>query len=156
MLAQGMLQAFAERHRSEPKRLDAAAIDVLRMHPWPGNVRELRSVLEHLAIVVPGSLCRAADVATAIERLPRRRRASESPSGSGKMPLVNVLPLLTNPASAVGATNSIDDGSPLRKVERDMILAAFEENGRNLSRAAKMLGIPRSTLRDKLRRYGVR
>jgi len=49
-------------------------------------------------------------------------------------------------------------GSPrssgLRDVERDMILAAYEEASKNLSRAAKALAIPRSTLRDKLRRYG--
>jgi DNA-binding protein Fis len=35
-----------------------------------------------------------------------------------------------------------------------MIFAAYEQASKNLSRAAKALGIPRSTLRDKLRRYG--
>jgi DNA-binding NtrC family response regulator len=45
---------------------------------------------------------------------------------------------------------------PLPDVARDLILDAYQESGQNLSRAAGVLGIPRTTLRDRLKRYGVR
>jgi transcriptional regulator of acetoin/glycerol metabolism len=53
------------------------------------------------------------------------------------------------------------EGGPRRApslpdLQRDMILRAFEESQHNLSKAAIDLGIPRSTLRARLRRYGVR
>jgi two-component system response regulator RegA len=44
-------------------------------------------------------------------------------------------------------------GGKVREVERTMILDTFRACGGNLSRAARELGLPRTTLRDKLRRY---
>ena len=44
----------------------------------------------------------------------------------------------------------------LPELEREMILDAYRGAGQNLTRAAGMLGIPRTTLRDRLKRYGVR
>jgi len=45
---------------------------------------------------------------------------------------------------------------PLRELERDLIEQAWEASGRNLSAAARQLGLPRTTMRDRLRRYGLR
>ncbi len=50
----------------------------------------------------------------------------------------------------LGANRSLPD------LERTLILQAFADSGQNLSRAARTLGIPRSTLRDRLRKYGAR
>jgi transcriptional regulator of acetoin/glycerol metabolism len=44
----------------------------------------------------------------------------------------------------------------LPQIERDAVTRAYEAHGRNLTRAAASLQIPRSTLRDRLRRYGIR
>ncbi|MBN2195956.1 MAG: response regulator [Polyangiaceae bacterium] len=63
-----------------------------------------------------------------------------------------------------GATDSAGSEPPhaaapatkVREVERAMILETFQACGGNLSRAARELGLPRTTLRDKLRRYGNR
>lgn len=48
----------------------------------------------------------------------------------------------------------LSENSGLRDIERDLILSAFEESGRNLSKTSRLLGLPRTTLRAKLRRYG--
>jgi DNA-binding NtrC family response regulator len=50
----------------------------------------------------------------------------------------------------LGGSRSLPD------LERTLILQAFADSGQNLSRAARTLGIPRSTLRDRLRKYGAR
>ncbi|AKU98019.1 hypothetical protein AKJ09_04683 [Labilithrix luteola] len=47
-------------------------------------------------------------------------------------------------------------GTSLRRIERELIVSTFESCARNLSRTARQLDIARSTLRDKLRRYGLR
>jgi hypothetical protein len=46
--------------------------------------------------------------------------------------------------------------SGLRDIERELILAAYQDAGGNLVQTARILGIPRTTLRHKLRRYGAR
>lgn len=45
---------------------------------------------------------------------------------------------------------------PLRDLERSIIIETYQANGENVSQTARELGMPRSTLRDKLRRYGLR
>jgi len=57
---------------------------------------------------------------------------------------------------AAAERRSRNESPSLPDLQRELILGAFESSGGNLSRAAKQLGIPRSTLRDRLRKYGVR
>jgi DNA-binding NtrC family response regulator len=51
---------------------------------------------------------------------------------------------------------SIPRSEPLRDLERRLILESWESCGRKLSAAAASLGMPRTTLRDRLKKYGVR
>jgi DNA-binding NtrC family response regulator len=44
----------------------------------------------------------------------------------------------------------------LRDIERRTILETWDDSGHNLSAAARALGVPRTTLRDRLRKYGMR
>lgn len=145
-LASAFLRAFAERHRAEPKWLSPEAVAVLRAQPWPGNVRELRSVVEHVAIVARGVEISAPEVADAVARSPKRRKSSAPPPPTSE-------PVTVNSVKSIPG-DSIQSTGGLRDVERELILRAFVDNDRNLSRAAKHLAIPRTTLRDKLRRYG--
>jgi transcriptional regulator of acetoin/glycerol metabolism len=69
--------------------------------------------------------------------------------------MLNVVtdPVITA-SSPTAPSESIASTGGLRDVEREMILRAYVDSSRNLSKAAKALDIPRTTLRDKLRRYG--
>ncbi|MGE0326601.1 MAG: sigma-54-dependent transcriptional regulator [Polyangiaceae bacterium] len=136
-LALHLLHAFAARYPGVPTQLSQAAGELLRQHDWPGNVRELKLVIEHTAVIAGGAVIEAEDLQRAM-----RQRSSHNPQ-SGKFPVFNS-----------GEYQS--DVRGLRDVERDMIMAAYEGSGHNLSLAARSLGIPRSTLRDKLRKYGCR
>lgn len=136
-LALHLLEAFAARYPGVPTHLSRTAGDVLRQHDWPGNVRELKLVIEHTAVIAGGAVVEAEDLQRAM-----RQRSSHTPQ-SGKFPVFH-------------SGDYQSDVRGLRDVERDMIVAAYEGSGRNLSSAARSLGIPRSTLRDKLRKYGCR
>lgn len=129
----------AEAKRSAPLTISEAALEVLLRHSWPGNVRELQIVLSEAAALAPGSALSAEEVTNAIceHGMPADlETAPENASG-------------TFPTSAAIS-------EPLRTLERRMITDAWQTSGRNLSAAARTLGLPRTTLRDRLKKYGLR
>ncbi len=136
-LAQAFLRAFGARHGVGNLAFTDEARAALRAHPWPGNVRELRAAVEHAAILSSHSTIGTDEIRAVLDRQPRSR---------------STLP----PSQRIPSMFPVEPPTArLRDVERTMIQRAFEENAQNLSKTARQLGIPRSTLRDKLRRYGV-
>ena len=104
---------------------------------WPGNIRELKNVLERALIMRSGSVLRAADVHLDGEITNPSIATRRTPTSSSKWLAVN----------ASGATRD--------EIEREHISLALEaENGR-VEAAAKRLGMPRSTLYQRLKAYGI-
>lgn len=135
-----------------------AAVAELRAYRWPGNIRELKNVVERAALLAQGQPIRS-------EHLMFRSSLSESlPSSAGPA-------FAPTPSSAVGAPSaslpsapaanafepSRSSGGTIRdefaELERTRILEAMEKCGGNQSRAAKMLGISRTTLIKRLESY---
>jgi DNA-binding NtrC family response regulator len=137
ILAQSFLQRFATRYELAPTKLAESAILALRRHDWPGNVRELRVIVENAAMLATPNPIDGAVVAHVLAVRAGESSARES-GQSGAFPVVRP-----------GATNV-----SLPELEREVILGAFSKYSPNLSRTAKYLGIPRSTLRDRLRKLG--
>ena len=123
---------------SMPKRADDSA-DSPRMrsnacdiYRWPGNVRELKNVVERAVVLTQGDYIDADDLALTSHLHARRiGRPCCLPEAA------------TNPPS-------------LAEMERRHILATLKSTGWNKSRAAAILGIERSTLDRKIRRYKIR
>ena len=157
-LARHFLLEFAKRHQVGRMSLSPQALEALLAHPWPGNVRELRAVVENATIVAHDGLVQRTDIELALQaRCSAAAATGESWQG----------PSLARTAQTNEPTKQLDAPSPrssaqlsrppsLPNLQRDLILRAFEESRQNLSRAAQDLGIPRSTLRARLKRYGVR
>ncbi|MEZ4371886.1 MAG: sigma-54 dependent transcriptional regulator [Polyangiaceae bacterium] len=154
LLAKHFVESFGERQGIHGCGISSEALSALREHSWPGNVRELRSTLDHAAILCGGTVIDAATVRAAMAQLQRY-----APGGSlevstedrpSRRPSVSPPPLL----SGERVRGLLTENSGLRDIERDLILSAFEESGRNLSKTSRLLGLPRTTLRAKLRRYG--
>jgi len=104
-----------------------AALEALERHAWPGNERELRATLERAAWTAGSHPIRAEHLGL---RLPR----VESTGGPDAVP--------------------IGDGS-LRAVEERLIRQVLSSTGGNRSRTARILGVNRTTLYNKLRTYGI-
>jgi DNA-binding NtrC family response regulator len=160
-LARHFLADFAKRHQVQGLSFSADAMTALRAHAWPGNIRELRAVIENAAIVTQTGLVGREHVEAA---LLARSETGDSWQGLAGAPFTEgaeepgthpsgILPVVRPLAAA--SDRALRPPS-LPDIQRDMILRAFEESRHNLSRAAQDLGIPRSTLRARLRRYGVR
>ncbi len=142
VLSRHFLERFWQRHRekgSQPPTFSAAAELALASHPWRGNVRELQNVIENIAVLAePGK-----------EIVPDDLLMLEEPSEQ------------ESPATvALGATN-FDE--PYHDA-RDRVLALFETRylttlvGRtkgNMSGAARLAGVDRTTLYRLMERHGL-
>jgi len=139
-VATHFLRSYARRNPESPTALTDDSLDVLHGYDWPGNLRELRSVIEQAAMLTVAADLGPDEVYVALnQRHAQRQLASELPQ----------VPVLEAQGPSGQATK-------LRDFERTMIIGTYEACDHNLSLAARKLGLPRTTLRDKLRRYGVR
>ncbi len=115
-----------------PPRVDPPVLAALRRHRWPGNVRELRNTAERILLLE--------DVADRIE--PRHLPPEIRKGGPAEVPL---------PAGTLPSFAEAHDA-----LTRELLTRALEQAGGNLTRAAGLLGIDRSTLRYHARRLGLR
>ncbi|MAG55217.1 MAG: hypothetical protein CMJ83_02895 [Planctomycetes bacterium] len=130
-LASHFLERFAESLRKPIRGLSDDAERMLSDHPWPGNVRELRNVCEYAVIVCDGSFVEPRHLA--LSEIDNAEMAAAENAGQ-------VLPL--------------KDWS-IRSMEEELIRMVLTETRFNITRAARELGINRSTLYNKMRDYGL-
>lgn len=132
-LVSHLLAQFAREYQTEPREVGMDALDVLMQHDWPGNVRELRNVLERVFLLSDDPY------------ITRHHIEAELPGAASKAVHAGVAP---DAGAAAGST--------LREIEEHFIRLAIRQHHGNLRRAAMQLGISRSTLYEKLARYGIR
>lgn len=116
------------------------ALAALGRHPWPGNVRELRNFIERAAILHAGETIDAAQVDAL---LLRTKPASQRPTMSA-----TILPEQREIDPA-----GIDLRSILADLEARYIKEALSRTGGVVADAARLLGLQRTTLVEKMRRY---
>jgi DNA-binding NtrC family response regulator len=142
LLAQHFLTFYWKRHRErheEVPTFSRAAIESLQSREWKGNVRELQNVIEHAVVLLdPG-----------IEIQPEDLPAAE---GSGAMNRSQGWI-----ADVVGQEESYHEG-------RERVIAQFElkylgwlmdQAGANMSKAAKLAGVDRTTLYRLMEKHGL-
>ena len=133
LLAQHFLEKHARLVEDREVRLTQHAMDELLRHDWPGNVRELEQVIERALAFCNDSEIRAEHV------VPLTRRDGHERSRH----------LELTPPGGANLSETVAD------IERRMILMALKQCNGNQARAAQKLGIPRTTLRDKMAKYSI-
>jgi transcriptional regulator with GAF, ATPase, and Fis domain len=132
--------------RDHAPKLSSAALAAMRSYSWPGNIRELRNMMERAVLL-------AVDEVIDVDHLPVDKMQMQ----------VAALPRLQiGPAPGPLAPSPSDGGEAvhqaresLKSAERQRVLDALEQCGGNQTKAAKMLGISRSTLVTRLIEYGL-
>jgi transcriptional regulator with PAS, ATPase and Fis domain len=136
-LADHLLDDIAKRTGMNPKSLGADALEWLAGHAWPGNIRELRNALEQVCLMSDVPILKAADFAGVV------RVVAPAPASAS----------IQSPSSS-GAALALADWKPLpqavAELETRTIRAALQACRGNKLAAAKMLGIARATLYEKL------
>ncbi|HSN31025.1 MAG TPA: sigma 54-interacting transcriptional regulator [Kofleriaceae bacterium] len=128
-LAQQFLADMARRLDRAVPRLSEAASALLRDYSWPGNVRELRNVIERALILATADVIDVAD-------LPQ-----------DKMSVAFAPPPAPAPEASVAESPDAE--------ERREILEALETCAGNQTHAAKLLGVSRRTLINKLEKFAL-
>lgn len=131
-------------------RLMADAMDALSDYSWPGNVRELANLVERLSILYPnGIVCK--------EDLPKRFRGDYKPSylelsatASERETLLQIIN-----QDQPEAVDGIDLKEHLVKTELALISQALDESDWVVAHAANYLNMRRTTLVEKMRKYGL-
>jgi DNA-binding NtrC family response regulator len=124
-----------------PPTVSREAFALLRRYPWPGNIRELENALRAAAAFSAGGEIHPHHLPAEIRDPAAARAAAAVPLPAGA----------SVSASTRGADRYAAPAEPEAEVE--MIRRALHEAGGNKSRAARRLGMSRSTLWAKLQRY---
>ena len=135
-LATHFLAQFTEELGRPYTGLSDGALALLQGHSWPGNVRELRNVIERAAIMTPGGEVPASAVVLGTRPGP----AGAEPNGD----------------SGPWTADSLEEAElSIERMEAALIRRALDVTKGNKGRAARALGIHRSTLYKKLETYGI-
>jgi two-component system nitrogen regulation response regulator GlnG len=123
------------------------AIKELKSRDWPGNVRELRNAIEHAVIVSRGEMIRG-------DHLPAANVASPPASQGAQEELRDQIRAWTEKTPDSLEAAELYEAF-LKVVEPPFLEALLKKCHGNKAACAQVLGIHRSTLRQKLRKYGM-
>jgi sigma-54 specific flagellar transcriptional regulator A len=150
-----LIEELVRRYQSEKKvslKLTHSAVQALSAYHWPGNVRELSNLIERLAILYPNGI-------VDMRELPEKFR--------GNLPAM-ASNAVVEPAASMAAElpvhplslprlprEGLDLREHLNNLELSLIKQALEEAGGVVAHAAERLRLRRTTLVEKLRKYGL-
>ncbi|MHA6963351.1 sigma-54 dependent transcriptional regulator [Zobellella denitrificans] len=173
-----LLQDLIERHKEGHGAtlvFSPAAVSMLQEYHWPGNVRELSNLVERMFILCPGR-------EVAVDDLPAKYRTGQDAATEPPFDALDEQAALASifrqqdedeaeqdvffdfgvdEASGGGfsvpvfTTEGINLKEVLANIEIDMINRALEANDGIVARAAEQLGMRRTTLVEKMKKYGI-
>ena len=130
LLARHFLQQACAETGRNVEGIDAGALRQLESYGWPGNVRELENVITRAVVLSRGRTIGVDDLPLSLSTAPSRRPETAS---------VEPQPLR----------------KALEQPERAILEAALRENRWNRQATARQLGINRTTLYKKMKRFGI-
>ena len=149
-------------------KFTANAMTSLMAHKWKGNVRELSNLVERLMILYPNQLIDVSDLPNKYNHLDIEAYAPEYPDELLERDAINALFGGDDTEDSEVADNSLEqtlstelpvDGLNLKEyisdLEVNLITQALEQQDWVVARAAEALGMRRTTLVEKMRKYNI-
>ncbi|HVO65065.1 MAG TPA: sigma-54 dependent transcriptional regulator [Syntrophales bacterium] len=130
VLVNWFLKELTIKERVEEKTITDDAVAALMEHDWPGNVRELKNIIERLVIMIPSDEISAKDIPSLAEN--------------------HQMPDLTVPGFTPGSFRTAKTD-----FEKKYIMKKLQEFDGNISKTAEAIGIERSNLHRKIKRFGL-
>jgi sigma-54 specific flagellar transcriptional regulator A len=138
-------------------RLGDGVAQALLGYRWPGNVRELQNLMERLVIMHGGGIVQLRDLPAKMQTAAVQAQAPlPEPAEGGDDALHDLMQLVAEPADPVLPADGIDLKAYLERIERSLIEQALAASGQVIAHAAGRLGLRRTTLVEKIRKYGLR
>ena len=140
LLAYSIIGKMNEKFNYSVSTIEDEALDMMCRHSWPGNIREMENVLERAFNLIDD------DNILKAEHFPTLKKALEKNISHFNLP-----------DEVYSATSESFKISDIKNIaERDAIIHTLEKTGGNKNKAAKLLGMHRSSLYVKLNKYGIK
>ncbi len=141
-----LVEHFIEKHAlskgRESPEISQEILNIFMQYPWPGNVRELENIIERLCILASGRKVELSD-------LPERFRSLPALKTDNHIHEIQVQEDIELTPKGIDLNRVLDD------IETRLITQALEITGGNKTRAARLLGLNRTTLIEKLKKKGL-
>ena len=128
------LKRFSREFNKRIREVSREALDLLLRYHWPGNVRELRNVVERICIMTSEEVIRP-------DMLPGE--------------IFGTAPQKASPFSFEIPPEGILLDEMIGEIEMDLIGKALKITGGNIAKTARLVNVPRGTLRYKVEKYGL-
>jgi DNA-binding NtrC family response regulator len=132
LLVQEFIARFNRTFNKRIQNISDETLGLLQAYEWPGNIRELKNVIQRAVL-----LCKEDEILP--EFLPTRFLSKKT----------------AKPSPSTPSSITFDIGTPLRQVERTIIVHTLKAAKNNRTEAAKLLGISRRALYNKLRTFNI-
>ncbi len=138
VLANHLLDKYCREMKKGPRKLSAGALRCLMNYDWPGNVRELENEIKRIVVLTPREVITEEDLPESIREIPK------------------TLPITfgSERGSPKSRVQSLKE--TMEELEKRMIEEALQACRQNQLQAAKALGLSRSGLIKKIKRYGIK
>jgi DNA-binding NtrC family response regulator len=132
LLIKHFLLILNQKNKKNIEGISPEVMELFLNYSWPGNIRQLENVLE-------GAHIMCSDKIITLQNLPK----SFNSRGSDHLPT----------SSEINSNTSLKDS--LKDPEKDIIVRTLKQAGGNRSKAAEILGVNRTTLYNKMKKYGI-
>ena len=146
LLTQFFLKRICKREGIEEKKFTSQAIKALLNYPWPGNIRELENFIERVVILSENNIIRVEDLS--LSTLSSKLQIRESLTEDKDM----LIKYLSLPQIS---ENGIELNKLLKEIEVYYLKKALEISKGVKTKAAKLLGLNRTTFIEKLKKYNL-
>ncbi len=134
LLVDYFINFYAKENHKAIKGISQEALQILINYNWPGNIRQLENIIERAVILDTDNVIKKGDLPEII---------------------LNGSPLVHPESSHSGIAHSSSLKDALKEPEKVFILKVLKEVGWNKRKAARKLGVNRTTLYNKLRKYNI-
>jgi two-component system nitrogen regulation response regulator GlnG len=149
LLVEHFLNRLAKELNKRIDLVEPRAMEMLAQYSWPGNIRELQSAIKHAVIEATGSVIVVENLPQVVRGHASEHRTTAPSPHEGGLDLHRFI----NDRYEQHSTNLYEE--TVRVVEKSLLLDVLHREHNNLTQAARVLGISRTTLRAKLASHGV-
>ena len=138
LIARHLLSRLRNEYGLTPIELSTEAVRAIKAYPWAGNVRELFNMIQRAAMLCTGDEIEIGDLGLRANPIKRATRLS------------------TDSTPPTDLRFNFESGPHTAEdVERILMLQALEHTRGNVSKAARLIGMQRSSFRYRIERYGI-
>ncbi|MBY0588299.1 sigma 54-interacting transcriptional regulator [bacterium] len=148
-LVSHFMTQYSQSTGKQVKKVDEEAMESLLSHGWPGNIRELQNVIEHAVVMASGESISLADLPGPLQEELVSTETTPEPISR------RVYRAAIDRPAATTAEQTGPWSAEFDELERTRLMETMVRCRGNKSLAARLLGLPRSTLCSKLKKFGI-